>query len=187
MGTLARVLQQWSQQWQQIQGPPASLAQRLAQDPTYRLASLAEVVAAAELGFRLDVNQATVDDWLRLPGVSIRQAQVLVQLRQSGVSFHALDDLAAALGVTLQSLQPLAPVLAFCYYDDLSPLVICPVAINQATLADLARVPNLPESLAQAMVRDRQHRGPFRNMADLQRRLSLPAETIATLMHYLRC
>lgn len=187
MGTLARVLQRWNQEWQHIQGTPPSLAQRLAQDPAYRLASGAEVVQAAEVGFRLDVNQATVDDWLRLPGISIRQAQVLVHLRQSGVSFHALEDIAAALGVTVQSLQPLAPVLSFCYYDELSPLVIRPVALNQATLADLARVPNLPAPLAQAILQDRHRRGPFRSMADLQHRLNLPADTIATLMHYLRC
>lgn len=182
MGALSRV---W-QQWQQLQGPSSPLAQRL-QDPTYRLTSLAEVAQAAELGFRLDVNQAAVDDWLRLPGISIRQAQVLVQLRQSGVSFHALDDLAAALGVTVPALQPLAPVLAFCYYNDLDPLTIRPVAVNQATLADLRRVPNLSPALAQALMKERQCRGPFRSIADLQRRLNLPAETISTLMHHLRC
>lgn len=183
MGALERAMQRW----QRIQGPTSSLAQRLAQDPTYRLTSLAEVAQAAALGFRLDVNRATVDDWLRLPGVSIRQAQVLVHLRQSGVSFHALEDVAAALGVAPQTLQPLAPVLSFCYYDDLSPLVVRPVAINQATLADLGRVPDLPTALAQAMLQERQRRGPFRSMADLQRRLALPPDTIATLMHYLRC
>lgn len=175
------------QGWQRIQGYPPSLAQRLSQSPTYRLASPAEVAQAAALGFRLDVNRATVDDWLRLPGLSIRQAQVLVDLRQSGVIFHALEDVAAALGVTEQALQPLAPVLAFCYYDDLNTLAVRPVAVNRASLADLRRVPNLPTPLAQAILRERQSRGPFRSMADLQRRLNLPPDTIATLMHYLRC
>ena len=183
MGALSRVIQQW----QRIQGPTTPLGQRLAQDPSGRLTSLAEVAQAAELGFRLDVNQANVDDWLRLPGISIRQAQVLVHLRQSGVSFHALEDVAAALGVAAQSLRPLAPVLSFCYYDDLSPLVIRPVAINQASLADLTPIPDLPPALAQAILQDRQQRGPFRSTADLQRRLNLPPDTIATLMHYLRC
>ncbi|MEY3300551.1 MAG: hypothetical protein RLZZ597_3811 [Cyanobacteriota bacterium] len=183
MEALSRVLQQW----QRGQGPTASLRQRLDQDPTYRLASLAEVAQAAEVGFRLDVNQATVDDWLRLPGISIRQAQILVQLRQSGVGFHALEDVAAALGVSLQTLQPLTPVLVFCYYDDLNALSPRPVAINQATLADLTRIPNLPPSLAQTILWNRQRRGPFRSMADLQQRLSLSPETTATLMHYLRC
>jgi DNA uptake protein ComE-like DNA-binding protein len=183
MEALTRVIQQWTLR----QGANAPLGQRLAQDPTYRLTSLAEVAQAAELGFRLDVNRATVDDWLRLPGISIRQAQVLVHLRQSGVSFHALEDVAAALGVSLPTLQPLAPVLSFYYYDDLNPLVIRPVAVNQATLADLAQIPNLPPDLAQAMLHERQQRGPYRSIADLQRRLNLPADTIAILMHYLRC
>lgn len=183
MGSLARVFQQW----QRNQGPNSPLGQRLAQDPTYRFTSLGEVAQAAELGFRLDVNRARVDDWLRLPGISIRQAQVLVHLRQSGVSFHDLEDVAAALGVSLATLQPLAPVLSFYYYDDFNPLAIRPVAVNQATQADLAQIPALPPDLAQAIWHERQQRGPFRSTADLQRRLNLPAETIATLMHYLHC
>lgn len=183
MEALTRVLQQL----QRLQGATSPLGQRLAQDPAYRLASPAEVAQAAELGFRLDVNQATVDDWLRLPGISIRQAQTLVHLRQVGVSFHDLEDVAAALGVSMQALQPLAPVLAFCYYDDLGALSPRPVAVNQATLTDLARIPDMPPPLAQAIWQERQRRGSFRSMADLQRRLNLPPDTIATLMHYLRC
>lgn len=183
MGALERV----RQQWQRMQGTTSPLGHRLAQDPTYRLASLAEVAQAAALGFRLDVNQATVDDWLRLPGISIRQAQTLVHLRQVGVSFHALDDVAAALGVSLPALQPLSPVLAFRYYDDLNPLSPRPIAVNQATPADLARIPDVSPTLAQAIWQERQQRGPFRSMADLQRRLRLSPDATASLMHYLRC
>ncbi|MEB3250536.1 MAG: ComEA family DNA-binding protein, partial [Cyanobacteriota bacterium] len=63
--------------WQRLRRQLHPLASRLAQEPGCRLRSQGEVDLAAELGFSLDVNQATVDDWLRLPGISIRQAQVL--------------------------------------------------------------------------------------------------------------
>ena len=50
---------------------------RLQNDPYYRLQSAEEIAIAAELGIRIDVNQASVDDWLRLPGISIHQARSL--------------------------------------------------------------------------------------------------------------
>jgi hypothetical protein len=46
---------------------------RIQSDPYYRLQSPAEIAIAATLGMRIDVNQASVDDWLRLPGISIHQ------------------------------------------------------------------------------------------------------------------
>ena len=75
------------------------LKAKLRRDPMMRLSTAAEVVVAADLGVRIDANQATVDDWLRLPGLSIHQARTLVRLSQNGVVFYALDDVAAALGL----------------------------------------------------------------------------------------
>jgi DNA uptake protein ComE-like DNA-binding protein len=173
--------------WQRLTVQLHPLASRLEQEPGYRLRSHQEVHLAAELGFSLDVNQATVDDWLRLPGISIRQAQVLTQLRQSGVQFHALEDVAAALSLPVSQLQPLARVLAFRYYDHHSPLQIRRVSLNQGSVAQFCQVPGITPPLAQAILAERHHRGNFRDLADFQRRLNLPSEAIATLMHHLHC
>lgn len=156
------------------------------QDPYYRFRSLEEVQLAARLGIKLDVNRATVDDWLRLPGVSIHQARALVTLNQSGVAFHSLEDIAAALGVPLQRLQPLAPVLQFCYYDTDGLDTIRLVNPNTATLAQLMQIPGIEAALAEAMLRNRQQHGAYRNLIDLQQRLQLSGQMTATLMHYLR-
>jgi len=83
----------------------------------YRLQSSEEIAVAAALGIQIDVNQASVDDWLRLPGLSIHQARVLVELCRSGVQFYCLD-IAAALNATAAT-KPLEPVLKFCYYEEL--------------------------------------------------------------------
>jgi DNA uptake protein ComE-like DNA-binding protein len=149
------------------------------QDPYYRFESIAELRAAAAQGVRLDVNQATVDDWLRLPGLSIHQARALVQLSQTGVAFHCLEDVAAALSLPLQRLQPLAPILQFCYYEpersSLNP--------NRASLEQAAQI--LGPERAQAVIGERQ-RGAYRNLSDLQRRLGWSGEQVAELMHLLR-
>ncbi len=106
-------------------------------DPHYRFKSLAEVELAAALGVRIDVNQASVDDWLRLPGISIHQARLLVQLTQAGVQFHCLEDIAAVLRSPLQRLQPLESVLQFCFYDPESTHAVKQVNPNTAALEAL--------------------------------------------------
>ena len=154
-------------------------------DPYYRFQSLAEVQQAAKLGVRIDANRSGVDDWLRLPGLSIHQARSLVALSQSGVQFHCIEDIAAALSLPVQRLQPLGLILQFCYYDPNSPIEIQPLNPNLASPEALSQIPIVDLFLARAIVQERQ-RGAYRNLVDLQQRLALPGQTIAELMHYLR-
>ena len=163
--------------------PPQALRTKLLNDPYYRLQSVAEVAAAATLGIQIDVNQASVDDWLRLPGISIRQARSLVELCRMGVQFYCLEDVAAALSLPLQRLQPLEPLLKFCYYDEtgVTPQRLNP---NMATVESLQQVPAVDLALAKAIVQERLSVGPYRNLVDFQQRLSLPGDLTAQLMHY---
>ena len=46
---------------------------RLRQDPGCALRTGEEVVQAAALGWRLDVNRASASDWRRLPGIECRE------------------------------------------------------------------------------------------------------------------
>ncbi len=160
-----------------------SIRTKLLNDPYHRLQSAAEIAMAADLGIKIDVNKAKVDDWLRLPGLSIHQARSLVQLCQAGVQFCCLEDIAAALSISVQHLQPLAPVLKFCYYDEISQ--IAPLNPNSATIEQLAALPVVDLSLAQAIVQNRNLQGAYRNLVDFQRRLALPGALISQLMYYL--
>ena len=73
---------------------------------------------AAHLGVRIDVNRAAVDDWLRLPGLSIHQARNLVELSRVGVRFYCIEDMAAALSISVHRLKYLEVILNFSYYED---------------------------------------------------------------------
>ncbi|WP_416670140.1 helix-hairpin-helix domain-containing protein [Egbenema bharatensis] len=158
----------------------------LLNDPYYRFQSIDEVRLAGELGVYIDVNQAGVDDWLRLPGVSIHQARSLVALTQSGVQFHCIEDLAAALSLPVQRLQPLTPILRFCYYDADSPSTIQPIDPNAASIEQLTQIPAVDLYLARAIVHDRQRHGAYRHLAELQQRLGLSGQLTAEIMHYLK-
>ncbi|MDX2239677.1 MAG: ComEA family DNA-binding protein [Leptolyngbyaceae cyanobacterium bins.302] len=155
---------------------------RMLNDPYYRLQSFEELQLAVSLGIKIDVNQAGVDDWLRLPGLSIHQARTLTELTQSGVPLHSLEDIAAVLNLPLQRLKPLEPILQFCYYDPDSPQTISAIDANTATVEMLTRIPAIDLYLARLIV---QHR-PYRNLPHLQRRLSLSSELTAQLLHYLK-
>lgn len=168
----------------QVRAELQPLRSRLLNDPYYRMQSIEEVNLAASLGIRIDVNQATVDDWLRLPGLSIHQARSLVALTQSGVSFCCVEDVAAALGLPVQRLQPLAPVLQFCYYE--SAGAIASLNPNTASIEGLVNLPPVDLFLARRIVQNRQFYGKYQNLADLQQRLALPADLVTALMHYLQ-
>lgn len=159
---------------------------KLLSDPYYRLQSAEEVQMAAELGLGIDVNQATVDDWLRLPGLSIHQGRSLVELSRAGVVFYCIEDVAAALGLPVQRLAPLKPLLNFNYYDHFSLDQTQQINPNTASVESLSKIPFMDLSLAQTVVENRLAGGPYRSLADFQQRLNLPGDAIAQLMYYLR-
>jgi DNA uptake protein ComE-like DNA-binding protein len=84
----------------------------------------------------------------------------------------------------VQRLQPLAPILQFCYYDQSN--TIQPLNPNFASIEMLTQIPAVDLFLARAIVQQRQTHGPYRHLADLQQRLRLTSAVTADLLHYLR-
>ncbi|MFM2432699.1 MAG: hypothetical protein RLZZ511_3913 [Cyanobacteriota bacterium] len=162
------------------------LRQKITNDPYYRFQSLAEIRIAAEHGIRIDANTATIDDWLRLPGLSIHQARLLTQLTDAGLHFYCIEDVATALGTSIQRLKPIEVILQFCYYDTQSLGHVERVALNSASVDALTGLPGIGPVMARAIVRDRTSRGEFLHLLDLQERLSLPNALTSDLMHYLK-
>lgn len=155
------------------------LQQRLRQDPYYRFQSMEEVSWAIEIGITIDVNRATIDDWLRLPGLSIHQARSITTLTSQGVQLLSIEDLGAVLNIAVPRLQPLAPLLNFSYY---SPALKAPqININQASSAELQQIPVITAPLAEQIIIARQQ-SPYRNFADLQQRLQLSGQIITELL-----
>jgi DNA uptake protein ComE-like DNA-binding protein len=161
-----------------------SMRSRIQEDPYYRFKSAFDIAVAADLGVQIDVNQASIDDWLRLPGISIHQARQLVTLSKAGVAFYSISDLAAALNIPSSRLQWLAPVLSFQYYD--RSLDLPAIKINQATAIELAQIPKVTPELATIIIDRRDRDGKFTDLVNFQQRLELSGELIGELMHYLQ-
>jgi DNA uptake protein ComE-like DNA-binding protein len=159
---------------------------KIANDPYYRFQSLTEIAIAVELGIKIDVNQAEIDDWLRLPCFSIHQARSLFELVKSGIQLLCLEDVAAAINVPLQRLQPYESLLTFAYYDRLSSLNVEKINLNTASVVEIAALPHLNPDLASQIHAEFQSNGRYRNLVDLQSRLNLAPELTSHLMYYLR-
>ena len=159
---------------------------KIANDPYYRFQSLREVAIAVDLGISIDVNQATVDDWLRLPGFSIHQARSLVELVQMGVQLVCLEDVAAAINVPLHRIVPFEPILTFAYYDRLSSLSPEKINPNTASIDEITTIVGINSDFAQKIIEERQKNGKYCNIIELKHRLNLDSELISQLMYYLR-
>lgn len=160
------------------------LKKTLAQDSYYRFRSADEVQLGVKSGVRIDANRATIDDWLRLPGISIHQARALVELSRSGTPLTCWEDVAAITGIGLERLQAFGEVVQFFYYDPESAVTPRQLNVNRSSVEELMAV--IDQSLAERLVYYRQRWGPYKDWLDLKRRLQLPPDVITTLLHHLR-
>jgi DNA uptake protein ComE-like DNA-binding protein len=125
----------------------------------------------------VDVNRATASDWRQLPGCTAEQADLLLRLQAGGVQLSGPDDLQRLLRLEAETLRAWIPRLVFHWYGEPAPLPIDLVAINQAGAAELReRLSLTPERLRR--LQQERARAPFRDLADLQARLGLPAPLV---------
>jgi len=163
-----------------------AIALKIKQNPYYRFQTATEIDIGGQLGVKIDVNQCCVDDWLRLPGVSITQARTLVEMTNSGLQLLCLEDLAAALGVSVSKIAFWQPILSFAYYDAQSFHAPPKINPNTATVEQLQQIPNVGLTLAQEIINNRKEQGNYRNLPNLQQRLSLKPDFVYHLMYYLK-
>ncbi len=161
------------------------LALKLAQDPGLRLRSPEEVAHAAALGWRLDVNRATAADWLRLPGCTPAQVDLLLRLQAGGVQLSGPEDLQRVLELGEAQLRCWQPLLEFRWYGEGAPAPPPRLDLNRAGPDQLRGGLGLDEERCRRLLRERS-RGPFRDLADLQQRLQLPPAVVESLIGRVR-
>ena len=157
------------------------------ENPYHRLYSPLDIAVAVELGIKIDVNRASVDEWLRLSTISIHQARNLVELSSMGVQFLCLEDIAAALNISCTQIQLFEPLLYFAYYEPTISNVPQRFNINQASVSDLESVYCIDNALACAIVENRHKQGLYKSLANLQNRLKIEGHLMSQLIHYLHC
>ena len=161
---------------------------KLRHQPQLRLSDANQAGHAAALGWRLDVNRASADDWLRLPGITSAQVDLLLRLQRGGVQLSGLDDLQRLLELPPDQLKAWEPLLLFRWYGDGAPLQASPLQLdlNHSSAAALEReLPQLDAVRRARLLRERP-RAPFSDLADLQQRLQLPPALVEELIGKVR-
>ena len=138
-----------------------------------------EALKRAQASGLVDVNRATASDWRELPGCTAEQADLLVRLQAQGVQLSGPEDLQQLLRLDPPTFREWLPRLVFHWYGAPAPQRLAPVAINRAGAAELQERLALSAERLQRLQRERT-RGPFRDLADLQQRLQLPAPLVET-------
>ena len=136
---------------------------------------------AAAPCWQLDVNRASRDQWCQLPGCNDDTADLLVRLQQGGVQFSCADDLFRLLELPEALREQWRPHLIVQWYGDAPPQpAAAPLDLNNASAEELQRL-CWPEQRVQGLLRERRRCG-FRDLADLQERLCLPASAVEALI-----
>ena len=138
-------------------------------------------IAPKPPGWVMDVNRASHDQWLQLPGCSQDTADLLVRLQQGGVQFACADDLFRLLELPSDLVRLWTPHLVFQWHGDAPPQQkVAPLDLNNASTDQLALL-GWPEQRLANLMRERRRSG-FKDLADLQERLCLPASSVEALI-----
>jgi DNA uptake protein ComE-like DNA-binding protein len=154
----------------------------LLQNPQQRLTSEQQMLTARELGMSIDINRCSVDDLLRLPGVTLLEARRIVEIRRSGGPYFSADELQERTDVSWEKIRRLQSMLQFRYYEQKSALPVL-IDVNSATATQIGQLEGIESDLAGRIVQERDLRGDFADIIDLRDRLNLPARIIARLMN----
>ena len=129
----------------------------------------------------LDVNRASVNEWRQLPGCTEDMADLLVRLQQGGVQFSAADELFRLLELPDSLTVLWKRHLIFHWHGDAPSQPVQPrLDLNSAAPVELQSL-GWPEDRLQRLLQARRRQG-FRDLADLQERLCLPATAIEALI-----
>ena len=128
----------------------------------------------ALLGRPVDPNRAAPAALAAVPGLGGATALAIVADRAERGPFRRLDDLTRVRGVGRAKLAEAAP------YLQLEP--VAPLDLNRATESELEALPGVGPALAARILADRADRGPFPDVAALDRVRGIGPATVARLV-----
>jgi DNA uptake protein ComE-like DNA-binding protein len=132
----------------------------------------------AETPPALDINQATSEDWRRLPGIGPVLSARIVKFRDKLGGFSSVEQVAETYGLPDSTFQQIEGRLVA------SPLAPS-LKINQVSVEELQSHPYLNWRQARAIINYRIQNGPFANLADFSNVQALTEEQRTKLSPYL--
>jgi competence ComEA-like helix-hairpin-helix protein len=131
------------------------------------------------VGLPVDLNTADAPALEALPGIGPSLARAILDDRAQRGPFPRVESLARVKGVGPATTTELAPFLSVSGVDDLEPPG--PLDVNRASAAALETLPGIGPVMAARIVVDREDRGAFRSVDDLDRVRGVGPATVARL------
>lgn len=148
---------------------------------------------------KLDINTATEEELMTLPGISRVTAKQIVDYRRQIRGFKLVEDLALVSGVGAMRLEALRKEIYVSSKNSSegsgksSPDSNrtnkqngnCIVCVNTANVFQLMKVKGIGQTLAENIVTYRDKKGPFTNLDDLVKVKGIGPHTLGSIKPYL--
>lgn len=136
------------------------------------------------VGLPVDVNQAGHRALTAVPGIGSSTADAILADRESRGPFYALSDLDRVSGVGPHTVERIAPFLTV---GPIGPRPEpTPVDVNRADAGTLEGLPGIGPVTAARIVVDREERGPYATLEQLQRVKGIGPKTVERLREHAR-
>lgn len=127
---------------------------------------------------KLDLNTATIEELVALPGVGSYSAEKIINYRQRLGGFISLDQLAEVKGLNSELMQKALPFLVV-------NTKIQELALNTVTIDRLKQHPYLTWNQANSIIKMRQQLGNFKSVEQIKQSVLIDAQTFEKLKPYL--
>ena len=127
---------------------------------------------------RVDVNQATVDDWQKLKGIGPYYAKKIINFRDKLGGFYSIEQIGTTYGLKDSTFQIVKPFL------DLSP-IFRKIEINTFDIDELKNHPYIKWQQAKVIVKYRENHGAFATIYDLGKVGVFSEDDLSKLKPYL--
>ena len=131
-----------------------------------------------KVNITIDINKATPSDWQKLYGIGPAFSKRIVKFRDKLGGFYSIEQVGQTYGLPDSTFQKIAPQLR------LSP-IFRKLAINTATIKELAQHPYINYKLAKILCNFRDQHGPFKDLADLSKVAAIEPQQLEQLGPYI--
>ncbi|GJM35365.1 MAG: hypothetical protein DHS20C18_43660 [Saprospiraceae bacterium] len=127
---------------------------------------------------KIDINQATPEEWQQLQGIGPAYSKRITNFREKLGGFYSIDQIAETYGLPDSTFQKIKPQL-------LLSRILKTIGINKVTAEELKSHPYLTWKQAQVIISYREQHGPYKSADDLRKVRILSEDLIEKLAPYL--
>jgi len=139
----------------------------LALEKTYKKedTQVNQVTQRRTVEFPMDINTASYEDLLEIPGIGPAKARAIIQFRDQNGPFRTIEDLMKVSGIGKSTAQRIAEFVKL--ESSSGSVVVRKINVNTAGLDELLELPGIGEVKASEMIKLREQKGPFKKPEDL--------------------